>query len=652
MNLGDALEDLIKGGVGSGIVGHTTSGKPVHEHKGSYGSPDFNAKFHHFTPAEHKEAADLHYRKEEDVMEDRDNAREAHDFSLPKEHEDKYEQTLAPMRKQREAHEKAAESKAKRSAADAKDDAKRMAYDKKHGTHAGERGTVKESKKSEGDDMNDIFKSMGITVGSAPSLVIDQTVKGEDPCWDGYKKVPGKKKYSGDSCVKKSEEEIAGTQFLRKGMGMTSRDRLDEQLSKGSIGIPITTILNVPVDVIDQIVPPKAKKTSSEGLKDTHGENFHNDNDKQVEEMVSNEEEIELSMHNEGVLFLKAMGERVPFPKEKKKDDKVPFPTEKSEKKKLDLVEWAKEEENEKDHKKSLVDALNDLTKGEDSLIEMKKEKTSPKLIANLHENSPGIAEKRRPAQVVDKAEPKDDRFKEYTEEWKKKNKEAKKSELDDLCDLIKGEDETEKGQGITKVDGKAWASKFKPAVEPKTEKAKKAFQFIKSAGQGGMVFDFGHKTGNPIADHATELLNRHGDPTQMQIAQYQETSYQKAIGEYVNKGEQVYMKQPSVFGNVNDEWKNQLEKPMDQQVKEAFQKGELDNADPSAPAVKNQFNKTELKLGGQVIKATSETDAFVIEMMKAQMDSERKTDGGFVADVGSGGRVSVTAGDPLPEMN
>lgn len=34
--------------------------------------------------------------------------------------------------------------------------------------------------------------------------------KDEDPCWDGYKKVPGKKDYSEDSCVKKAGDEVKG----------------------------------------------------------------------------------------------------------------------------------------------------------------------------------------------------------------------------------------------------------------------------------------------------------------------------------------------------------------------------------------------------------------------------------------------------------
>jgi hypothetical protein len=471
----------------------------------------------------------------------------------------------------------------------------------------------------------DIFKSLGITVGEAPSLVVNKSTE-------------------------MKEEDVIGGQFIRKGMGTTSRDRLDEQLSKGSVGIPMTTILNVPVDVIEGLKKPAVKKTSSEGLKNTHGEDWHKDNDKQVEEMVSNEEEFELSMHNDGILFLKAMGEKVSMPKKKfVKEHK-------------DLVETLESpsHEDDKDEAKEQSAELKRIAKKSDSLFETVKDNKKKALkIANMHENSPGVSERRKPMQIVDKSDvqgegeglsPLDElvgdirkaektRFQEYTEEWKEKNKKAKKAED---CE------ETDKSQGIVKVKDR-WASKYPPAVNP----AQKSFQFIKSVGKGGMVFDFGPKTGNPVADHATMMINQHGDPTQMQIAKYQADSYDKAIGEYVNKGEQTYMKQPSTFGDVNDGWKNQLEKPMDQQVKEAFAKGELDNADPSAPAVKNDYNKTELKLGGQIIKATSETDAALINMMKAQMENERASDnGGFVADASTGGRISVTAGDPLPELN
>ena len=84
------------------------------------------------------------------------------------------------------------------------------------------------------------------------------------------------------------------------------------------------------------------------------------------------------------------------------------------------------------------------------------------------------------------------------------------------------------------------------------------------------------------------------------------------------------------------------LGKSFDQQVQDEYDQGKL-YQDRSAPAVKNDFNKTEITLGGQVIKATSETDAALIKMMQSQ--EVQGDPNGMAIDATNGGKVSVTAG-------
>jgi hypothetical protein len=164
---------------------------------------------------------------------------------------------------------------------------------------------------------------------------------------------------------------------------------------------------------------------------------------------------------------------------------------------------------------------------------------------------------------------------------------------------------------------------------------------FVKAEGIGGMVFDFGHLTGNAIADNATAILNAHSDPVQVGNAGYQAKSHSDALVNYAMKGE-AHTRETSMFGNIDKGWSNQLNKPMDQQVKEMYENEQVMN-DPATPAVRNQFNETTLKVGGDVIKATSETDAAVLEMMRSQM--EATSEDGFVADASAGGlqKVEIT---------
>lgn len=134
------------------------------------------------------------------------------------------------------------------------------------------------------------------------------------------------------------------------------------------------------------------------------------------------------------------------------------------------------------------------------------------------------------------------------------------------------------------------------------------------------MIFNFGQWTGNPVADNATALLNRHSDPVQNQIAQYQRESMAKALHTFVLTGQDPQAEAPA--GGVHQEWERQFNKSLDQQVVEGIKSGEIpvEGGMPGAPGqqIKGDFNKSQMQLGGETIVGQSETDAAVIEMMKS----------------------------------
>ena len=121
--------------------------------------------------------------------------------------------------------------------------------------------------------------------------------------------------------------------------------------------------------------------------------------------------------------------------------------------------------------------------------------------------------------------------------------------------------------------------------------------QYIKKSGSGGMIMDFG---GNgqfidPRFKHYEYLMNRHGDPTQIQTANYQTESFNKALDDYVDLGEH--------------EFDQKIQKDEAEGVVKAQQNHEL---------VKAKYKHTETQVGGKTITAQSETDAAIIEMFKS----------------------------------
>jgi hypothetical protein len=419
---------------------------------------------------------------------------------------------------------------------------------------------------------NDIFKSLGIRIGE-PTSLLDVRQEGQGL-------------------------EHSFNQPVRKGLGVNAADALNAQLAKGMAWAP----QSVDQFPMPSLSAPHKKKTDHDGsLKNTHGEDWHTDNDKQVEEMLNSSEVIDIheackSLTQEE-LFLKASR---PMPHSK--------PSKKAPHQEKDPVQAKQEKQQRKDLGLSKSAAESAL----DSLIQMDEDPFAgqEEMLANIHENSEGLVER----QVV------------------KGGKGTKKSGLDEVLDFVKSD------EFVSPKQTEADRAKIAAIGNPK--KAKKSF--VKAEGVGGMVFDFGHLTGNAIADNATALINRHGDPVQSGNASYQKKSYDDALVNFAQKGE-AHTRETSMFGNIDKGWSNQLNKPMDQQVKEMYENEKIAN-DPETPAVRNQFNNTTLNVGGDVIKATSETDAAVLEMMRSQMEATTE-DGGVVADASAGGaqRVEIT---------
>jgi hypothetical protein len=126
-------------------------------------------------------------------------------------------------------------------------------------------------------------------------------------------------------------------------------------------------------------------------------------------------------------------------------------------------------------------------------------------------------------------------------------------------------------------------------------------------------------------------------------------------------------MQQTTPFGHITEQGASMIDKPMDQQVKEAYERGEFGGSTKvpgmakSAPIVVDaqtstimpppdrsipnipDFQKSNTNVGGVQVHAQSPTDAAVIEMMKGYFEGQNDSSG-VVADAGATGKVSVTA--------
>ena len=588
-NLLDALDDLIKAGEegegsrGGKIVGHTSGGKPIYSSAG-------NRNHKGFTKKEHNEAYHVHSRIRSNLNEERHETANS-DGTVSKQQIKK----RAQLQKQIEHHHNQAQrhqaiSEGDEGSPDQKDfDRMDRQNDPQHRSRAWGRGETMN---------NDIFKSLGISIGE---LNLIETTKETDALSNVIK--------SGRFELGRPGSQTSLRENLYKSLGAT-----EEDVNKGLM------ILLMPKGKPKQ----HAASEVGENPKDQHAESFHPDASK---DLIGEAEEVDRIHDTE--------------------EDEYPAV-------RYMAASSVKE-------RKSLADYLDDLTKAVKPLKPGAKPRKDPDPMAAK------LKRQRMKELGIKKAAP-EGVDPEKHERCVKKVKaqghdvgsahaictSSMKSELDELVDLIKGCSPAKKaaykggpGSGTqghtTSVGGRnmaapgarvyemrggghvgEFAGKKTPEEHRKEYEAKMANwkkenskmqlserlpNFIKASGSGGILFDFGNKTGNPIADNATALLQSCSDPVQEQIAQYQADSYAKSLKDYVSKGDDKFRQ----------------ENPTSQET---------------APIAPPEFKKAQLAVGGELVEAKSETDAAVIELMKNMVEAQSDK-GGFTA-----APISITAGE------
>ena len=449
----------------------------------------------------------------------------------------------------------------------------------------------------------DIFKAMGVTVGNDIKM-IDQ--------------IESKTLEKGDE----------STQIVRKGSDISARERLEGQIEKGFV-----------VSRAPQHAPghDNSQTDYAGTLKNTHGENWHTDNDKQVEEFLSAAAQIDREFPAESnantktprhpgtyaptgeqshTLEFKSLSQEELFMKAFNEVDEVVV---KGKKKKFDFDKDGKIDAHEEHHaemeaekacgvsKKSDLDDIFDVVKGFNNAppkmgvskkapklpkdpVQIKQEAaqnkdlgvkkgtteedvagmstiapdpyaTNPDLIATVHENSPDVTERLRPAplekggpgsgvrghktamsdRAVSNSEEREwneekehgGKFTEYRPSQSGVNEQAHPAKEMKRRNPSSGASYA--GESLREGDADSAKNQHRETLrqikrQPAPNLPKSMNSFIKAMGPGGMVFDFGNRTGNPIADRATDLLNQFSDPIQANNAQYNATSYQKAI--------------------------------------------------------------------------------------------------------------------------
>ena len=193
-----------------------------------------------------------------------------------------------------------------------------------------------------------------------------------------------------------------------------------------------------------------------------------------------------------------------------------------------------------------------------------------------------------------------------------------KSDSLDDLVDLVKD-------------------YKVKKANDPKPPVVKTgiinktANPFVKAAGKGGVLFDFGNITGNPVADNYNSILKDNTDPTQESIREGQIEEYDQALREYVSKGNEKYSQDHNI---VEPDGVNVAESG-------AGSSGLIDKAETID--YREQFHGTALNIGGENVKAQSETDAYVLKQHEHLFKSDMNIVGNDqIIDASSGGSSVV----------
>ena len=130
--------------------------------------------------------------------------------------------------------------------------------------------------------------------------------------------------------------------------------------------------------------------------------------------------------------------------------------------------------------------------------------------------------------------------------------------------------------------------------------------------GQGGVVFDFQNTETNPLIKSYNNIMNQNADPQQIENARAQKMQHDKALHEFVAKGEYQFRRDQE---QSSQGWDDQFSKSLDKQVVDMIEKEGLGMGTDGLPT--GEFSKSQIKMGKDNITATSETDAAIIEMMK-----------------------------------
>ena len=135
----------------------------------------------------------------------------------------------------------------------------------------------------------------------------------------------------------------------------------------------------------------------------------------------------------------------------------------------------------------------------------------------------------------------------------------------------------------------------------------------VKAMGAGGVLFDFGGVQDPSVARFNREL-NRFSDANQQQVATYQKSAHDKALLDFIEKGEQAEIQDYGKMMGAHLEPGS-----TDEIIKKLADEGRLDcNSDSLDKGYSHLKHGDEtMKVGDEEVHATSETDAAVIEMMK-----------------------------------
>jgi len=168
---------------------------------------------------------------------------------------------------------------------------------------------------------------------------------------------------------------------------------------------------------------------------------------------------------------------------------------------------------------------------------------------------------------------------------------------MDVLADLVKSiEIENEVQKRLRKSAPRRSVRKTETPA-PQRKRNTGDGQYVQKSGAGGIIMQFGSGlTGNRVIDNYNKLLNSNCDATQQSTAEYQQESFNKALGDYVDMGEAEYQK------------KHQIEEQV-----------QTEKSERAYAEVQQEYKSTAMNVGGEQITAQSETDKAVMEMFQNQ---------------------------------